>query len=478
MDKETFFKTGEYFIRLVRFGASGGEGLPPEKPKEVSWRDILLLSEKHSLAALTYSALSRLEKKPDGETAEKWEHAYRVGVHADIQQEFAWEEIKERFSKEGIKLLPLKGILLKSLYPEPAFRSMGDLDILYEEKDFEKIKALMRESGYEYRKESAGSNHQIFFRPPVTTVELHRTLLNETSPFAEYYKDVWRRALPTAEPFVCELSREDEYIFLLIHGHKHFSGAGSGVRTILDFWLYLKRYGKELDRKYIAAELSRAQEIARRSAAPSIQEIARRSASPHVQEIARRSVAPYIQEIARQSAASHAQEIARQSASPSIQETSQTAKSENLRNTEPETAFNPFEETAPVITAETAAETEASLEEFEKTLKREIILWFSAENPTLDETGVALLSDGVYGRIEKLWDKGLKEQGKGRYLTGRLFPPYKVMKQRYTLLEKLPFLLPFFWIWRLIRAAFCRRKAAAAEYRYIREKSRKEKKSG
>ena len=355
---------------------------------------------------------------------------------------------------------------------------MGDLDILYEEKDFEKIKALMRESGYEYRKESAGSNHQIFFRPPVTTVELHRALLNETSPFAEYYKDVWRRALPTAEPFVCRLSREDEYIFLLIHGHKHFSGAGSGVRTILDFWLYLKRYGKELDRKYIAAELSRAQEIARQSAASYAQEIARRSAASYAQEIARRSASPYIQEIARQSAASHAQETFHQSVSPSIQETSRTAKSEDLRDTEPETAFNPFEETAPVITAETAAETEASLEEFEKTLKREIILWFSAENPTLDETGVALLSDGVYGRIEKLWNKGLKEQGKGRYLTGRLFPPYKVMKQRYTLLEKLPFLLPFFWIWRLIRAAFCRRKAAAAEYRYIREKSRKEKKSG
>lgn len=442
MDKETFFKTGEYFIRLVRFGASGGEGLPPEKPEEVSWRDILLLSEKHSLAALTYSALSRLEKKPDGETAEKWEHAYRVCVHADIQQEFAWEEIKERFSEQGIKFLPLKGILLKSLYPEPAFRSMGDLDILYEEKNFEKIKTLMRESGYEYRTESAGSNHQIFFRPPVTTVELHRALLNDTSPFAEYYKDVWRRALPTAESFVCRLSREDEYIFLLIHGHKHFSGAGSGVRTVLDFWLYLKRYGKELDRKYIAAELSRAQEIARQSASP------------------------------------HAQEIACQSASPSIQETSQTAKSENLRNTDPETAFNPFEEAASDMIVETAAETESPLEEFEKTLEREISLWFSAENPMLDETGVALLSDGVYGRIEKLWERKLQEKGRFKYFAERLFPPYKVMKQRFTLLEKLPFLLPFFWIWRLIRAAFCRRKAAAAEYRYIREKSRKEKKSG
>ena len=411
MDKETFFETGKYFIRLVRFGASGGEGLPPEKPEEVSWRDILLLSEKHSLAALTYSALSRLEKKPDGETAEKWEHAYRVCVHADIQQEFAWEEIKERFSEQRIKFLPLKGILLKSLYPEPAFRSMGDLDILYEEKNFEKIKTLMRESGYEYRTESAGSNHQIFFRPPVTTVELHRALLNDTSPFAEYYKDAWRRALPTAEPFVCRLSREDEYIFLLIHGHKHFSGAGSGVRTVLDFWLYLKRYGKELDRKYIATELSRAQEIA-------------------------------------------------------------------LRNTDPETAFNPFEEAASDMIVETAAETEAPLEEFEKTLEREISLWFSAENPTLDETGVALLSDGVYGRIEKLWERKLQEKGKFKYFAERLFPPYKVMKQRFTLLEKLPFLLPFFWIWRLIRGAFCRRKAAAAEYRYIREKSRKEKKSG
>ncbi len=440
MDRETFFKTGEYFIRLVRFGASGGEGLPPEKPEEVSWRDILLLSEKHSLAALTYSALSRLEKKPDKETAEKWEHAYRVCVHADIQQEFAWEEIKERFSEQRIKFLPLKGILLKSLYPEPAFRSMGDLDILYEEKDFEKIKSLMRELGYEYRTESAGSNHQIFFRPPVTTVELHRALLNDTSPFAEYYNDVWRRALPTEEPFVYRLSREDEYIFLLIHGYKHFSGAGSGVRTVLDFWLYLKRYGKELDREYIAAELSRAQEIARQFAAP------------------------------------HAQDSSHQSSQLPIQETSQTAKSEGLRNTEPKPAFNPVEESATDRSVKPAAETEAPLEEFEKTLEREIGLWFSAENPTLDETGISLLSDGVYGRIEKLWERKLQEKGKFRYLAGRLFPPYKVMKQRFTLLEKLPFLLPFFWIWRLIRAAFCRRKTASAEYRYIRDRSRKDKK--
>lgn len=245
MDRESFLKTGAYFLGLVRLGSEENrkKSLFPKKPDGVKWTDIFYLSEKHSLSAVTFRALESADEKPKGEVWEKWERAYRVCVHADIQQLFAWDEIKEDFSEKGINVLPLKGLRIKKLYPETVLRLMGDLDILYRKSQFFEVKNGLQALGYIYKKESAGGHHQIFERPPVTHVEMHRALLPDESPFAEYYADPWQRALPTDEESVYRFSLEDEYIFMLMHGYKHFSGAGSGVRTVLDFYLFLKAYG-------------------------------------------------------------------------------------------------------------------------------------------------------------------------------------------------------------------------------------------
>lgn len=112
MDRETFLKTGAYFLGLVRLGAEKNrrKSLFPKKPDGVKWADIFYLSEKHSLSAVTFRALESADEKPEGEVWEKWERAYRVCVHADIQQLFAWDELKEDFSEKGIKRIALERI--------------------------------------------------------------------------------------------------------------------------------------------------------------------------------------------------------------------------------------------------------------------------------------------------------------------------------------------------------------------------------
>lgn len=389
MDRETFLKTGAYFLGLVRLGAEKNrrKSLFPKKPDGVKWTDIFYLSEKHSLSAVTFRALESADEKPEGEVWEKWERAYRVCVHADIQQLFAWDELKEDFSEKGINVLPLKGLRIKKLYPETVLRLMGDLDILYRKSQFFEVKNGLQALGYTYKKESAGGHHQIFERPPVTHVEMHRALLPDESPFAEYYADPWQRALPTDEESVYRFSPEDEYIFMLMHGYKHFSGAGSGVRTMLDFYLFLKAYGDTLNREYIDGEIAAADALAEKRGAEG-----------------------------------------------------------------------------------------APLKNFEATLFRKIGLWFEGESAVLDETGLEILSDGVYGRAEKRWIKESRKKGRGKYLFGRLFPPFRTMKQAFPVLKKLPFLLPFFWIWRILRGVFKRRKNIAREVRCVNEEFRKEEK--
>lgn len=56
-------------------------------------------------------------------------------------------------------------------------------------------------------------------------------------------------------------------------------------------------------------------------------------------------------------------------------------------------------------------------------------------------------------------DEKLGKQSKARRLFSAAFPKFKHMKTKYPILKKLPFLLPFFWIWRLLGYAFTKDKA-------------------
>ena len=52
------------------------------------------------------------------------------------------------------------------------------------------------------------------------------------------------------------LSNEDFYIYFTTHSYKHFNNSGCGLRTLVDYYLYLKN-NKNLDFEYIDKELDK-----------------------------------------------------------------------------------------------------------------------------------------------------------------------------------------------------------------------------
>lgn len=104
---------------------------------------------------------------------------------------------------------------------------------------------------------------------------------------------------------------------------------------------------------------------------------------------------------------------------------------------------------------------------FFKNIKKTLDVWFnSAECDEISEFITAkIFNDGVYGtRINKLkseavkYSKGTDENGAKRKKRWRsIFLPYKTMCNIFPVLTKAPILLPFLWVWRLIRAVLFRR---------------------
>lgn len=77
-----------------------------------------------------------------------------------------------------------------------------------------------------------------------------------------------------------------------------------------------------------------------------------------------------------------------------------------------------------------------------------------------------VFGSGVYGsRLTELKSQALKRKKSGKKQThivrffSHVFPPYKTMCNMFPVLSKVAILLPFMWIWRILKLIFCGKKS-------------------
>ena len=219
-----------------------GENAPPPEPG-LDWRELYRLASRHSLANM---AAYGITEAPE-EVQQKFEEAKRRGIFVEATQELELGLVQEAFAKAGLRVMPQKGAILKHLYPKPDMRSMSDLDLLFDPENDEIVHSILTGLGYRadrYREDSV----DIYVKPPVMMLELHRSLIREDHPWHEYFSQVWDRADETGH-----MMPEDFYIFLIAHLAKHYAGKGSGLRPVMDLWVY--RGAHTLDEAYLTREL-------------------------------------------------------------------------------------------------------------------------------------------------------------------------------------------------------------------------------
>lgn len=155
------------------------------------------------------------------------------------------------FEENEIEYLPVKGCVLKNLYPQPDLRIMADADILIRPEQHKRLRPLMEDQGFRFE----GENDHVFeWRSEELFVELHKSLVPPSDPeYFSYYGDIWTRARK-GEDFRWELSPEDTFVFLLTHFARHYRSSGIGCQHVLDLWVY-KRSVPDLDYSRIKREL-------------------------------------------------------------------------------------------------------------------------------------------------------------------------------------------------------------------------------
>ena len=177
------------------------------------------LAKQHQILVLFFQGLT-LCQIPHSLYEHLERYLFLVVAH-DQNQRLALEELTAAFAQEGIEYALLKGARLKSLYPQPEYRMIGDLDILIKQEQYSAAFSVMERLGYTGGEET---DHEFrWFRKPYISVELHKRLIpTYHGDYDAYYDSSWERMDRVSEQGVeYAMSPEDEWIYLVVHLAKH-----------------------------------------------------------------------------------------------------------------------------------------------------------------------------------------------------------------------------------------------------------------
>ena len=213
---------------------------------------LYVLAFRHSLAALVGTALAGIST---GDMGKRWQTTFSMAVRKTVLFDAERKDLLSFMEENGIWYMTLKGVVLKDFYPVYGTRQMADNDILFDESFAEEIRDWFRGRGYKVKKFACGV-HDTYHKEPVYNFEMHRMLFSQAlEKWYPYYANVKDRLIKDEENgYGYHFTDEDFYIYFFTHAAKHFNGAGTGLRSLVDLYLYTSKK-TDLDWPYIENEL-------------------------------------------------------------------------------------------------------------------------------------------------------------------------------------------------------------------------------
>ena len=127
-------------------------------PSDFDWKAACEICRAHQILPILYYGALGSEAAIPEDVRSFLERVTFQSIYIDKNQLYALSELEKLFEENNIEYLPLKGTLLKHLYPKTEMRSMGDADVLIRLEQYEAIKPLLLGLGYE---EILESDHEL-----------------------------------------------------------------------------------------------------------------------------------------------------------------------------------------------------------------------------------------------------------------------------------------------------------------------------
>ena len=232
--------TQEAFFSIIRYEIAG---TPLPEGFCVPDMDALVkLADDQDLTHLVYDALTKNGIPCSSEKAFK---QYCAAIWRVEQLDHELQRLSGLFEDRKIDFIPLKGCVMRGLYPQRWMRTSADIDILFRQEQEKEAERLMAEElGYVNNDDHPCAYHGSLHSPENHIhIEPHWALFDGSDLkdlSIKAFSTVWERAVadPDGRASRYMMSDADLYAFHVAHMEKHFRKAGGcSVRSLIDLWM-------------------------------------------------------------------------------------------------------------------------------------------------------------------------------------------------------------------------------------------------
>lgn len=212
-------------------------------PRELSEIDadtqkkLYFFSKNHDLAHMIGAVLEENGLLTDEKCKKAFSDARIKALYRYTRLWHGFDAIKALFEEKKIPFIPMKGALMRHLYPIPEMRTSADIDILVPEERLEEAASLLE---HELSFERKGKTfHDIHLtQGDAVSLELHYNITEEDDKLDIMLSRAWEFASPTQEG-KCEYHFSDDYFayHVVSHACSHFIRGGCGFKPLIDLWL-------------------------------------------------------------------------------------------------------------------------------------------------------------------------------------------------------------------------------------------------
>ena len=267
-------RTTAILLRLIALGL--GDDVEFDIPLEgVDWQAVIQRAMAEGLDAVSFDGLQALYKlRPDLTEAldESLGNDKFNWMSFTLQAELDYAKYREKlqelaafYNAEGLPVMVVKGYGLSLNYPVPQHRPTGDIDIYLFGRWEEADRLLAETRGI--RIDNSHHHHSVFHFRGVL-VENHYDLINVHVRPSNRRLEPLLKELAAREPVEMSLAPDGgsrillpcadfNALFLLRHAALHFSSGAVNLRILLDWLLFVRQHGSEVDWKWLYGILER-----------------------------------------------------------------------------------------------------------------------------------------------------------------------------------------------------------------------------
>ena len=250
------------FLALVRAGLWGKEARLSQYTN-IDFNEVYRLSVEQSVTGLVLAGLEHSDVKPPQELLLQWIGEVQLIEQRNKAMNSFVAELIERLRKDDIYALLVKGQGVAQCYGRPLWRTSGDIDLLLDDDNYEKAKALLIPLADEVQGEEIRKKHQAIIIKGFD-VDLHGRM-----PFAlsrrvdSVVDDVIRDSLKGDGVRIWKINDveiplprpNNDVVIVFTHFLHHFFIGGVGMRQICDWCRLLWTYRESLNRGLLESRI-------------------------------------------------------------------------------------------------------------------------------------------------------------------------------------------------------------------------------